>query len=104
MNDTSEQASTLASHTEHVGAFDVRNFIAALIGLFGLVCLVMGLFFFNDTESARTGGVNANLWAGLGMIVFAAIFFLWAKLQPITIVVSENEPGAEDPKDIAPAE
>ena len=33
--------------------------------------------------------------------MIGAAFLLWAKLEPIRIVVRENEPGAEDKKDIA---
>ncbi|MGY1591775.1 hypothetical protein ACI79D_07335 [Geodermatophilus sp. SYSU D00708] len=43
------------------GAFDVRNVIAGLIGLYGLVLVLMGLLAFDDAEQAKTGDVNANL-------------------------------------------
>lgn len=83
------------------GAFDIRNFIGLLVGIFGVVLVLMGLFAFDPAESAKTDGMNANLWAGIGMAVVGAAFLLWAKLEPIRIVVRENEPGAEDKKDIA---
>ncbi|MGY1621592.1 hypothetical protein ACI789_05295 [Geodermatophilus sp. SYSU D00965] len=67
------------------GAFDVRNVIAGLIGLYGLVLVLMGLFAFDDAEQARTGDVNANLWAGIGMLVFAAAFGLWSRLRPVVV-------------------
>jgi hypothetical protein len=56
---------------------------------------------FDDAESAKTAGMNANLWAGLVMIVFGAAFFAWTKIAPIRMVVAENEEGAEEPRDIA---
>ena len=83
------------------GAFDIRNFIGTLLGLFGLALVGMGLFAFSPDEAARTGGLNANLWAGLAMVVVAILFLVWTKLGPIRMVVRENEEGAEEPRDIA---
>lgn len=84
------------------GAFDIRNFIGTLLGLFGILLTLMGLFAFDDAAAAKTGGMNANLWAGLAMIVVAIAFVVWTKLNPIRMVVRENEDGAEVPRDIAP--
>ena len=71
------------------------------IGLFGLIITVMGLIAFGPEESARTGGLNANLWAGLVMIAVAIAFVVWARLDPIRMLIQENEPGAEEPRDIS---
>ncbi len=65
------------------GAFDVRNVIAGLIGFYGLVLLLVAIFGSDQTD--KTGGVNANLWAGLAMLVFAAAFALWSRLRPIVV-------------------
>lgn len=89
------------AQVETVGAFDIRNFIGTLIGLFGLILVVLGLVAFDADEAAKTDGLNANLWAGLGMVVVSIAFLAWARLEPIRIVVQENEPGAEEPRDIA---
>ncbi|MGY1602977.1 hypothetical protein [Geodermatophilus sp. SYSU D00815] len=76
------------SSTEHkAGAFDVRVVIAGLIGFYGVVLVLMGLF--ADPETEKTGGVNANLWTGIGLVVVALAFFLWARLRPV--VVDEAE-------------
>jgi len=91
-------------HVETAGAFDIRRFIGALTGLYGVILTLLGLFAFNPDEAAKTDGLNANLWAGLALIVFSAAFFVWAKLDPIRMIVQENEPGAEDGKDIAAAD
>lgn len=88
-------------HVEEAGAFDIRRFIGALTGLYGVILTLLGLFGFDEAEAAKTDGLNANLWAGLALIVFAVAFFVWAKLDPIRILVQENEPGAEDDKDIS---
>ncbi|GAB3200775.1 hypothetical protein GCM10027261_33620 [Geodermatophilus arenarius] len=83
--------------TKHAaGAFDVRNVIAALIGFYGVVLVLMGLFGNSPAEQDKTGDVNANLWAGLAMLVFAAAFALWSRLRPIVV---EAPPDRQDPED-----
>ena len=54
------------------GAFDVRNVIAALIGFYGVVLVVVGLVDDGEEALAKAGGVNANLWVGLAMHVVPA--------------------------------
>jgi hypothetical protein len=73
------------------GAFDIRNVIGGLIGLYGIVLTFMGIF--GDKALDKTGGVNANLWAGLVMIVVGAGFLAWARLRPV--VVEHQETGPE---------
>ena len=83
------------------GAFDIRNFIGTLLGLFGLILVIMGLVAFSPDEAAKTDGMNANLWAGLVMLVVGVLFVVWTKLDPIRMVVRDNEDGAEEPHDIS---
>lgn len=71
--------------TQTAGALDIRAIIAYLIGLYGLILVGMGLFAFGSEEEELTGGVNLNLWAGIGMLVFAAAFLLWNKLNPTKV-------------------
>ncbi|WP_409493874.1 hypothetical protein [Amycolatopsis sp. cmx-11-12] len=67
------------------GVFDIRLIIALLIGGYGLVLTIMGIGFTTEEELAKAAGVRINLWAGIGMLVFAALFVLWAKLRPIVV-------------------
>jgi peptidoglycan/LPS O-acetylase OafA/YrhL len=78
------------SEKQVAGAFDVRNVIAALIGFYGLVLLAVAIF--GDDQSEKTGGVDANLWAGLGMVVFALAFAAWSRWRPVVV----EEKPAED--------
>ncbi len=74
------------THAPHkAGAFDVRNVIAGLIGFYGLVLIALGLFADTATERAKTGDLNANLWAGLAMLVTGVIFALWTRLRPVVV-------------------
>lgn len=72
------------------GAFDIRIVIAALIGIYGVVLTILGLIA-DPRELERADGLNINLWGGLGMLAFAALFVLWARLRPI--VVPTTRPG-----------
>ena len=67
------------------GAFDVRNIIGALIGLYGVVLVIMGLIGPSEDDLAKTGGFNANLWVGLGMLAAGIGFLLWSRLRPIVV-------------------
>ena len=83
--------------TKHAaGAFDVRNVIAALIGFYGIVLVLLGIFSDTAADRERTGDVNANLYAGIAMLLFAAAFALWVRLRPIVV---EAPPDRQDPED-----
>ncbi|WP_134740312.1 hypothetical protein [Nocardioides sp. 503] len=65
------------------GAFDIRNIIGGLIGAYGVILTLMGLF--GDPETEKTGGPNANLWAGLVMLAFGVVFIAWARIRPVVV-------------------
>lgn len=65
------------------GAFDIRNVIGALLAVYGVILLLMGIF--GDEQSAKTGGINANLWAGVVLIVVGAGFLVWTWRRPVRI-------------------
>jgi hypothetical protein len=81
---------TSQKHT--AGALDIRNIIGGLIGAYGVILVLMGLF--GDKELDKTGDVNANLWAGLVMLVVGAGFLTWARLKPI-VVPDHVDPPAD---------
>jgi hypothetical protein len=78
------------------GAFDVRNVIAGLIGFYGVVLVLMGLFSDSPDDRAKTGDFNANLWVGTAMLVFAAAFALWSRLRPVVVDPGADLAGDED--------
>lgn len=80
------------------GAFDIRLIIALLTGVYGAVLTVMGIAFTSDADLEKAAGVNINLWAGIGMLVFTGLFVLWALLRPIVV------PAETDTTSPAPGE
>ncbi len=84
---TSSGSTGTSANGQHLsGAFDIRNIIGALLTIYGVILLLMGIF--ADAQEEKTGGVNANLWAGLALLVVGGVFILWARLRPV--VVPEN--------------
>jgi drug/metabolite transporter (DMT)-like permease len=80
------------------GALDIRNIIGGLLGVYGVILVLMGIF--GDKELEKTGDINANLWAGLALLVVAAVFLTWARLRPIVVpdhVDPPADPGRPPP-------
>jgi hypothetical protein len=75
------------------GAFDIRVFIASLIGIYGVVLVICGIIGPSEAELDKSGGVNINLYAGLGMTVVAALFLLWARLRPVVVPTQTTADG-----------
>jgi amino acid permease len=94
MSTAGSSAGTGSGEKHAAGAFDVRNVIAALIGFYGLVLVVVGLVDNGDEALEKTDGFNANLWVGLGMIVFALSFTLWSRLRPIVVEARHEDEDA----------
>lgn len=82
---TTEQRDTGEGTAHQAGAFDIRTFIALLIGIYGVVLVATGLFGTSEDALAKADGLNINLWAGLGMVVVAALFQIWARARPVVV-------------------
>ncbi len=63
--------------------FDLRTVIAVLFGVYGIVLTIMGAFFEDEAQLTKSAGIDLNLWSGIVMIVFAALFLLWVRLRPL---------------------
>jgi hypothetical protein len=92
---TSSSSSSGTTTTRKAGAFDIRVFIGSLIGIYGLVLVLVGLFGTSDAQLAKSDDLNINLWAGLGMVAVAGGFFLWARLRPVIVPVDPDAPPAD---------
>lgn len=71
----------MAGHS--AGAMDVRNVIGTLLVVYGAILSGMGLF--ADKGLDKTGDVNANLFAGIALLLVGGAFLTWARLRPIVI-------------------
>lgn len=69
--------------THAAGALDIRNVIGSLLAVYGVILLLMGIF--ADAETDKTGGVNANLWGGLVLLVVGVAFIVWTRARPIEV-------------------
>ena len=81
----SKTAPTTTEAPHRAGAFDIRTFIALLIGVYGVVLVVAGLVGSSETELDKADGLNINLLAGVGMVVVAAAFVAWARMRPVVV-------------------
>ena len=74
---------------------ELRMIIAILFAIYGIVCIIWGVAFTTPRDLERAAGINVNLVAGIGMLVFAALFALWALLKPLAqeIPSGEREPA-----------
>ena len=76
------------------GALDVRNIIGMLMAVYGVILVAMGLF--SDSTAPKSAEINSNLWAGLALLVVAAVFLIWARMRPIVVPqdAGQDEPSA----------
>jgi hypothetical protein len=62
--------------------FDVRRIIGGLFLVYGVVLVVLGIVG-SHTVKTKASGINIDLWAGIGMLVLAAVMIAWALLAPV---------------------
>lgn len=85
---TATAVSESANPVPHnAGAFDIRNIIGGLLGIYGIFMLISyvaidpGI----DITTGEPKDAIYNLYAGIVLLLVAAGFFVWTKLAPITI-------------------
>lgn len=61
---------------------DIRVVIGSVLGIIGVFLLVCSAFTTSAEELAKSGGVHANLWAGLALLLVAVAMWGWAFAVP----------------------
>jgi hypothetical protein len=91
MAEHKSSAQDSSAQTHRARLFDIRNFIAALLGIYGVVLLLVGLFGTTDADIAKAVGVNVNVWTGIALIIAAALLGAWARLRPVIVPAEHDE-------------
>ncbi|MFD0363601.1 hypothetical protein ACFQZZ_19305 [Nocardia sp. GCM10030253] len=76
--------------------FDIRTIVGALLGSYGVILIITGLVHDTAAEEAKTGGININLWSGVGMAAVALAFLVWVLLRPVVPPTLESPTAEED--------
>ena len=79
MADSDEQE---IREAELANRFDIRRLIGAVFVVYGLILTALGVFGSSHVKN-KAAGLNIDLWAGIGMLVFAALMIAWALLRPV---------------------
>jgi hypothetical protein len=77
------------------GLFDIRFFIGALLGIYGVILVLTGLFGTSDAELAKSEDINVNLWTGVALVVASIVFIVWARLRPVVVPASADKDDDE---------
>jgi uncharacterized membrane protein YgdD (TMEM256/DUF423 family) len=69
--------------TRAANLFDIRRIIAAVLTLYGVVLVALGLFGAHHIK-VKASGINVDLSTGIGMLVVAALMLTWGLLRPVS--------------------
>jgi hypothetical protein len=62
--------------------FDIRRLIGGVFVVYGTILTALGIFGSSHVKN-KAAGLNIDLWAGIGMLVFAGLMIAWALLRPV---------------------
>jgi hypothetical protein len=85
--------STSESRVERAAnLFDLRRIIGGVFVVWGVLLTILGLTG-SDAETNKAAGININLYAGIGMLIFGVLFLVWAFTRPLGEELVESEDG-----------
>ncbi|WP_448850959.1 cell wall anchor protein [Corynebacterium sp. 335C] len=89
---------TRVQRRHSAGAFDIRNVIGALLGIYGIVLLISAVALDPGTNAAGVAKYSGyNVWTGVALVVVALVFLAWAKLRPVVVPDDVDAPEADAP-------
>jgi hypothetical protein len=91
----SETQASSPSAAKAANLFDLRRIIGGVFVALGLLLTILGLTA-SQADIDKAAGVNINLWAGLGMLVFGLLMITWALTRPLSEELGHehsDEPG-----------
>jgi sulfite exporter TauE/SafE len=91
----SEAQPTSSQAAKAANLFDLRRIIGGVFVALGLLLTILGLTE-SQAEIDKAAGVNINLWAGVGMLVFGLLMIAWALIRPLSEELGHehsDEPG-----------
>jgi hypothetical protein len=77
-----EEAELAEREAKAISLFDLRKVIGGVLLVYGLVLTALGIFG-SFEQKHKAAGININLWTGLGILVAAALFIVWAYTKPL---------------------
>jgi hypothetical protein len=85
-----EKAKGSSREARAANLFDVRRLIGGLFAIYGVILTILGIGA-SEAEKRKAAGINLNLWVGIGMLIVAALFLLWAFTRPLANELGEGE-------------
>ena len=72
--------------------FDLRRIIGGLFTVWGVLLIILGA---GESQAAidKAAGININLFAGIGMLIFGLAMLLWAFTRPLGRELTSEESG-----------
>ena len=72
--------------------FDLRRIIGGLFTVWGVLLIILGA---GESQAAidKAAGININLFAGIGMLIFGVGMLLWAFTRPLGRELASEESG-----------
>lgn len=80
MNDPTEPDDTVLRDASS-SLFDLRRLIALLFVIYGVMLAVASAFI----DQSKAGGIDIDLWLGLGMLALGVVFGVWAWARPLHV-------------------
>jgi hypothetical protein len=99
---TEQPPTTTRRAARAANLFDLRRIIGGLFTVWGILLIILGATD-SEAEANKAAGININLYAGIGMLIFGLLFIAWALTRPLGEELAEAEDGGgDDPERAAP--